>query len=467
MAVITAAHDSDTLAGTAGDDSITGSKTGDLIDGAGGNDTIDGGASNLLPTGGQDTLHGGSGADQITGNSGGVFTGDAGDDTITAVSDAASFIEGGAGDDRIVGTPGSTFALYATATAGVHVSLALAGLQDVGGGLGSDTLANIWGLVGSPFNDTLKGGDFDNTFNGNGGVDTLIGGDGEDTFYIPAGGAGSVDGGGFVDIAMPQGADLGTIAFSHVEYLTISVVNHLAASIEQWSAFRDIDATTPGSTVTANITGAGGSISFQHRWIGSQALDIDGHLATSALNVDGANTGGVITGSDFNDTLYSFLGGSTLLGGAGDDTLEGNLGGDSFTGGAGADKITASAGNDSFVYHSTSESTGAGYDTIHDFDADNDRFAVGYSITGVDAKVTSGALDAGSFDAGLAAAVGAAQLAGHHAVLFAPSGGDLAGHTFLVIDANNTPGYQTGEDYVMDITGASNLADLGVGDFVL
>jgi hypothetical protein len=50
-------------------------------------------------------------------------------------------------------------------------------------------------------------------------------------------------------------------------------------------------------------------------------------------------------------------------------------------------------------------------------------------------------------------------------VLFTPDRGTLAGHTFLIVDANGTAGYQAGQDYVIDITGATNLGSLSTTNF--
>ena len=71
-----------------------------------------------------------------------------------------------------------------------------------------------------------------------------------------------------------------------------------------------------------------------------------------------------------------------------------------------------------------------------------------------------------TFDHDLAAAVNAAHLKAHEAVLFAPTGGSLAGDTFLIIDANGVAGYQASKDYVIHLTNAVHLADLSVHDFL-
>ena len=58
----------------------------------------------------------------------------------------------------------------------------------------------------------------------------------------------------------------------------------------------------------------------------------------------------------------------------------------------------------------------------------------------------------------------AAALPLHDAVLFTPNAGGLAGHTFLIVDANGTAGYQAGADYVIDVTGITGT--LGHSNFI-
>ena len=86
------------------------------------------------------------------------------------------------------GGPGSDTASYASALAGVTVSLAKSGPQETFGA-GVDWLQNIENLAGSSFNDTLTGdvnpnmiagGAGNDTLQGNGGADILDGGSGFD-----------------------------------------------------------------------------------------------------------------------------------------------------------------------------------------------------------------------------------------------------------------------------------------------
>src|SRR6185503_16314309 len=117
-------------------------------------------------------------------------------------------------------------------------------------------------------------------------------------------------------------------------------------------------------------------------------------------------------------------------------------------------------------YDSASESTGAGYDTLAGFDFAQDRIDLPVAVTGLDPKVSQGALSTASFDSDLTAALGAGKLGAGHAAFFTPSSGDLAGQTFLVVDGNGQAGYQAGQDYVFHLT-APPPPDLGgVGFFV-
>ena len=106
------------------------------------------------------------------------------------------------------------------------------------------------------------------------------------------------------------------------------------------------------------------------------------------------------------------------------------------TGGGGADLLVGGGGSDTFVYNAVADSTGANYDTINYLDATSDKFDFNFAVTGVDASVRGGSLSTASFDGDLASAIGSGQLNASHAVLFDPTTGDLAGHTFLIVDSD-------------------------------
>jgi hypothetical protein len=101
--------------------------------------------------------------------------------------------EGGLQDDRIEGGAGIDTAIYAAATGGVWVNLAVTGTL---GAEGNDTLIGIENVVGSSSSDILlgdssanqlEGGGGDDLINGAGGDDFLIGGPGADMFVVGPG----------------------------------------------------------------------------------------------------------------------------------------------------------------------------------------------------------------------------------------------------------------------------------------
>ena len=71
-----------------------------------------------------------------------------------------------------------------------------------------------------------------------------------------------------------------------------------------------------------------------------------------------------------------------------------------------------------------------------------------------------------SFDADLTSALTPAKLGSHHAMLFNPNAGGLAGQTYLVVDINGVAGYQAGHDLVLHLDAATNTASLATTDFI-
>ena len=132
----------------------------------------------------------------------------------------------------------------------------------------------------------------------------------------------------------------------------------------------------------------------------------------------------------------------------------------------GRDTLIGNHGGDTFLYADIAESTGPVFDKVKDADFTEDRFDVAFAVNGIDAQIASGELRAKHFDADLAAAADGAHLDAHHAVLFTPDAGGLAGETLLIADANGTAGYQAGEDLVVQLASAQDLASLGAEDFI-
>jgi Ca2+-binding RTX toxin-like protein len=128
--------------------------------------------------------------------------------------------------------------------------------------------------------------------------------------------------------------------------------------------------------------------------------------------------------------------------------LFGRLGGDTLTGGLGADQ---------FSYFGEAESSGADFDRLVGFDDDTDYLQV--MATSFAAPV-SGSLDAATM--GTTLEVAFAALGPGAAGVFTATGGDMAGRTFLLVDAVNAAGYQHGGDYLFEmvapVTPIDNLA---------
>ena len=154
---------------------------------------------------GKNTLHGTSGDDYLSGGNGKeTLFGGFGDDFLTG-GNGKDILYGGAGNDilnggrandTLNGGLGNDTATYATSTAGVTVSLAVAGAQNTRGA-GTDTLVGIENLVGSNFGDSLTGNALANALNGLGGNDTLNGGFGNDALVGGFGRDVMTGGGGF------------------------------------------------------------------------------------------------------------------------------------------------------------------------------------------------------------------------------------------------------------------------------
>ncbi|HSZ74839.1 MAG TPA: bluetail domain-containing putative surface protein, partial [Rhizomicrobium sp.] len=139
-------------------------------------------------------------------------------------------------------------------------------------------------------------------------------------------------------------------------------------------------------------------------------------------------------------------------GGAAKDTITGGAGDDTITGGGAGDLLAGGGGADTFVYNAVSDSTGTKYDTISNFNATVDKIQFPTVPAHLDTAVTSGSLSTATFNSDLHTDL-AGHLAKGDAILFTASAGTLSGHTFLVVDANGSAGYQANADFVVDVTG--------------
>jgi Ca2+-binding RTX toxin-like protein len=292
---------------------------------------------------------------------------------------------------------------------------------------------------GADYND-LTGGALSDSFNlAQGGADIVDGGGGNDVIDFGAALTASdqIDGGTGTDTVEIDGYYMGgsTLVFTST---TMVNVERLIVGNSDPSFCYDI--TTDGATVAAG-----------------QTLDVIGARLTASQSL-------TFNGSAETDGRFVIWGGAdsdTLTGGALADTFNLAAGGnDTVTGGGGGDRMELGTGShaDTFIYDAVSDSTGMAHDVFQHLDFSTDILEVspaGQAPDAIGAAVTAGALSTAHFDANLAAAIGAGQLGAHHAMLFTPSAGNLAGHTFLIVDMNGVAGYQAGHDLVFDVTGAT------------
>jgi Ca2+-binding RTX toxin-like protein len=357
-------------------------------------------------------------------------------------------IDGGDGFDRVT---------FFGATNGVTVDLNIHGAaQNVG--FGTVTLDNIEDLAGSGHADTLTGDSFGNWIIGNGGNDSVFGGQGDD--LIEVGGKGA-DGQLATNVQVDGGQGNGDM----IGFLqTPALGNPVSVTIDL-------------STNAAQVTGQG-TISI------IRVENAQGTIFNDTLSGNGGNNtlfgsegSDILSGANGNDTLW---GDKTLLpydgtptdgprvlldpDVPGNDTLDGGAGADRLIGDLLSDTMTGGADGDTFVYEEAADSVGLEWDIITDFNAAEDNFELWFQVAGVDATVAAGKLRAANFQADLKKAIKADKLDADHAVVFTPTTGDLAGKVFLVVDANGTAGYQAA-DMAIEITGATNLAQLDVADF--
>jgi Ca2+-binding RTX toxin-like protein len=180
--ILSGGADNDILSGDDGDDQLWGDDGEDVIFGGTGQDVVFGGAQ-------ADVIFGGSGGDRIAGDAGNdilsgedgkdVVFGGEGDDVLSG-GDGSDEVHGGDGDDIVLGDDdtaedhydggdGTDVLTYANASEGVAIDL----IDDIVTGLsvGTDTIANFEGFVGSTQDDSFVAGQGTGVLTGNGGAD--------------------------------------------------------------------------------------------------------------------------------------------------------------------------------------------------------------------------------------------------------------------------------------------------------
>ena len=319
-----------TINGTSGNDNLFGTEDVDQMFGFDGNDKFRGSE-------GADTINGGNGTDTVS-YRGYVETfllrypvihpGFAVDVDLQRATQKGSHAEG----DVLISIEnviGSLFEDIIKGNSGNNVLAGAFGDDILEGRDGNDVLsgdaenvADIGFVDLGPEdsgNDTLDGGAGNDDLFGDGGNDLLIGGTGNDELF---GGQGddTLNGGtGFNQLDGGTGFDTATYAQAgnavHVFFANQNAADGVTFSIN-------------GNSVADSFTGV-------ESIIGSSFDDL----------LEGSAAANTFDGGGGSDTILGFSGGDTLHGGGGDDFIDGGNGADAMDGGAGVDTVTYATAN--------------------------------------------------------------------------------------------------------------------------
>jgi Ca2+-binding RTX toxin-like protein len=360
------------LTGSAYADNLTGNSVANVLDGGAGIDTMTGGD-------GSDTYYVRDVSDSVSETNATTSTG--GTDMVYSylssytlgtnvengriVSTGAANLTGntlanvlyaGVGNNVLDGSTGTDTVSYAygvSGTAGVTVSLALAGAQATGGS-GSDTLINIENLTGSAYADNLTGNSVANVLDGGAGIDTMTGGDGSDTYYVR-------DVSDSVSETNATTSTGGTdMVYSYLSSYT------LGTNVENGRIVSTGAANLTGNTL-ANVLYAGVGNNVLDGSTGTDTVSYAyGVSGTAGVTVSLALAGAQATGGSGSDTLLNI---ENLTGSAYADSLTGNSLANVLDGGAGKDLLFGGAGSDTFDFNALSEMglTSVTWDVISDF----------------------------------------------------------------------------------------------------
>lgn len=447
----------DTIHGGDGNDKIDGGENNDTLYGEDGNDTLIGGANNdkLIGGYGDDKLDGDAELDaavydylrngeyivgSLTAGTVDAFTsagvalddndtllnvetliGGDGNDTLTGSADVDA-LYGGSGDDWFVATLGDGDKMDGGANTSISggggdtvdfsgigslVSVNL-DLGTAGGGAGVKFLTNIENIIGTDYNDTIKGNTGDNkllggigddTIAGKAGDDTLLGGTGNDTLYGEDGndrlfgedgndrlfsgtGVNVMDGGtGNDNLYITPSADSGNTLKGDEGNDNFFVENSSGNTIiggngTDWLRYYDYDGSDgDGWSDTAIKVDLSVGRSYSGGGFGT-----DRDVFSGIENVYGSRQDDLLIGDDNANTLSGYYGNDTIKGNGGTDRLEGGENNDKLYGGDGNDFIEGNNGNDYIV----SDGAISDRDTITGGTQDNDDFQFHHDSSYVD-----------------------------------------------------------------------------------
>ena len=350
---ITGSAYDDMLKGDSGDNIIEGGDGDDILEGRMGDDTIDGGL-------GVDTAsYRGSGQEvDINLAEGTAEGGDAEGDRLMGIENiiGSSYddtligdgedntIEGGAGADTIDGGAGVDTVSYESSSQRVQIDLTSS--THTGGDARGDTIREIENIIGSAYNDVLRGDDGVNVITGGEGDDIIDGGDGGDI----------IDGGEGTDTVSYENSseaveiDLagGTYAGGDAQGDTIIGIENIIGSghadtitgnnqnneIEGGAGADTIDGGTGIDTASYENSSAAVNINLSNN--SHTGGDAEGDSLMNIENIIGSNFNDNITGDDNDNVIYSMDGTDTIEALGGDDTIYCS-GTDSVDGGLGFD----------------------------------------------------------------------------------------------------------------------------------
>ncbi len=376
------------IVGTKGADQIGGTQHRDVIVARGGDDFIfaRGGNDLICAGGGDDTVDGKNGNDRIFGQKGNDFLrGGNGDDIVSSGGGAVHFLMGGSGDDRIVGNKRFAVAFFHDSPNGVRVDLR----TDTARGFGRDSLKDIDFVVGSPFDDVLKGDSGGNILYGNDGNDRLeSGGNSGSLRALQTLGVLTrrveydlLDGDGIIELGRAREPGNDTLIGGR----GLNIANYLSSDTPVQVDLRDGTAIGQGNDSLSRIQLVGGSVfadvlkgdggenAFEAEagadeidgrggedtvlYIDASTVDADladgEATATNAVAIPGAeqSTDDImriedVMGSLGPDTLAGDGSENDIFGFEGDDFLEGRAGDDILLGGGGRDTVDGGSGDD-------------------------------------------------------------------------------------------------------------------------
>lgn len=297
-----------TIVGTGDDDRLRGTSGVDVIVGRGGNDE-------LMGRGGNDVICGNGGFDRLVGGGG--------NDKLDAGRGWGDSLDGGPGDDLLDGGGGYFDDLDFRAAPNAVVVDLVAGTAT---GDGSDRIRGADMIIGSAFDDTLRG---DDDPMGN----WLVGMDGNDTLEAGAGDFEMLTGGNGDDVM--DGGD----GFDYLHNVT-----DLAGV--------DVDTGITVDLQSGTMTGQGDDT----------LMDVEGSTGTFGDDV--------LIG-DANDNEFSTVldGDDVVTGGPGNDNIDGGHGSDQLDGGPGTDTLWNFTTDFPLVIDLAAETgTGDGTDTLVGFE---------------------------------------------------------------------------------------------------